>query len=65
MYRVGASTPALADLASLRAVPDSSWVDLGDGRWCRMNAIAEARTVEGEPVEIVVESAFSPEPGNE
>ena len=40
--------PAGFDFKSFRTLPDSSWVDLGEGRWGRMNAIAEARSVADE-----------------
>jgi hypothetical protein len=55
--------PDGVDFESFRTLPDSSWVDLGDGRWCRMNAIAEARSVvEEESDTASVESVTSDAP---
>jgi hypothetical protein len=51
--------PAGFDFKSFRTLPDSSWVDLGEGRWCRMNAIAEARAVVEDESDTALESEAS------
>ncbi len=58
-HRMSIYTPRPSDFENFQTLPDSSWVDLGDGRWCRMNAIAEARSVVDEESEAVsVESPW-------
>jgi hypothetical protein len=37
--------PEGLDFERLRTRPDSEWVDLGHGYWCRASAIAEVRVV--------------------
>jgi hypothetical protein len=40
--------PEGSDFESLRALPGSEWVELGNGHWCRASVIAEARVVKDE-----------------